>query len=106
MRMNPKKVKKKFHIGDSIGWISKNQTSVEIKKGQIVAIVPPEKDFREIEEELSQKSVFLAYWSGGTWRKEESYAVMVTIHGHLPRLYWPRVDSLEKVTELSPSEKI
>jgi len=105
MRMNPKKPLKKFIVGDAVGWLSKEQTRVVILKGHVVAIIAPEKDFRKVEEELSRKSVFLPYWSGGTWRKRECYAVMVSEPGCLPQLHIPRVEALEKITELPPPEK-
>jgi hypothetical protein len=107
MKMNPKKEKKKFNIGDSVGWISKDQKTNKIKIffGEVVAVVPPEKDFREIEEELRSKFVFFAYWSGGTWRTEESYAVLTVTPGHLPRLYWPRVRALEKIKDKIDKKK-
>jgi len=103
--MNPKKVEKKFAVGDSVGWLSKSQTGVEILKGQVVAIIPPEKDFCKVEEELAGKGVFLPYWSGGTWRKKECYAVMIFAPGRVPRLHIPRVEALEKITELTLPEK-
>jgi len=102
--MNPKKEVKKFAVGDKVGWISKFGNRVEIKKGEVVAVVPPEKDFREVEKELSEKSFFLSYWSGGTWSKKESYAVITTEEGHLSRLYWPRVELLDKINEINNRE--
>jgi len=86
-----------FKIGDRVHWWSAAGGGRTTKNGEIVAIVPPGKNFRLVEKELAKTHKFRSAYGGGNRRAHESFVVLVPpAKGNIPMLYWPRVSALRK----------
>jgi hypothetical protein len=85
----------KFKEGDKVKW----RSSSKDKTGEVVQVIPPEKDFRRVAHELAKQYNFRSMWGGGWPRDHQSYAVLVKTDGEKKDLlYWPRVSALECAT--------
>jgi hypothetical protein len=83
-----------FDINQKVAWTSESGGHAKVKRGMIIAIVPPAKDPRAcIPPGYSFKNHRVA-----KWRKDVSY--LVRIEGS-KKLYWPVVDNLV-IVEVAP----
>ncbi len=90
-----------FQLGDTVEWPSQANGGVKTKRGRIVVIIPASQ---------APYQVMLASWCEiyncaaidprMLPRATESYIVKVAQRGKAkPRLYWPRVSALRRVSE-------
>lgn len=99
-----KKEKPIFRKDDVVEWTSQAGGRSKTKRGVVVAVVPPETGVLGVEECYREQSgvtppPYSRQFDGGLWRSYESYLVLVPgpTDKSLPRLYYPRVTSLELV---------
>jgi len=88
----------KIVVGDTVQWTSHSHSNSTTKKGTVVAVVPPNTKFPDIETQLSTKYNFISRYGGGGPRTFESYAVLV-FDGRYNLLYWPKPSQLRKINE-------
>lgn len=93
----------KFKVGDKVSWWSQSKGYGKVKRGVVVAVVPPKVQPcrfgsaswrpRGLRDEigLDESKYSMARLGGGNTRDNESYLVAVEQGGNRkPLLYWPR----------------
>ncbi len=96
-----------FKVGDRVRWASQARGRQTVKRGRIVAVVPPgvhpfifdSWTWKVIDLNpalnLNASEYSLSSLGGGMAREQESYLVLVDRgNGKKPALYWPRASTL------------
>lgn len=84
-------VPEEFKIGDTVRWMSQSAGKETVKKGIIVAQVPPHaKPESYIPEGMRRNS------SSGYGKPRDHTTYLIKVHGKGGMLYWPRVHVLQK----------
>lgn len=90
------KKKIEFKVGNAVEWESQSKGYSKLKTGHIAHVIPADMEFPHVEGLLrSAGAEFHSTYGGGSARKEESYAVLVSPgEGYMLQLYWPRTSAL------------
>lgn len=80
-----------FKLGDNVKWVSQSAGRETVKKGKIVAVVPPDARPEEYIPDGMRRNSTTGY---GRSRSHVTY--LVKVHGKGSMVYWPRVHVLEK----------
>lgn len=88
------------HVGDIVRWESQSAGTWSTHEGRVVAVIPADARFRLDMIPLALGNCVLCFDVPDTTRDHVSYLVEVPHPGRgKPRLYWPRVPTLERVAE-------
>jgi hypothetical protein len=81
-----------FKVGESVRWVSQSAGRETVKKGVIVAQVPPHaKPESYIPDGMRRNS------SSGYGKPRDHLTYLIKVYGKGGMLYWPRVHVLQKV---------
>ncbi|MDY6957927.1 MAG: hypothetical protein SVK08_02100 [Halobacteriota archaeon] len=89
----------KYKIGSKVTWVSSSSGVGKRKTGEVIHIVPPNKDPGSVVDDLMVKLGSRSAYGGGRSRDHESYLVLVPgkKKGHSPIIYWPKVKYIKEV---------